>query len=216
MLTTVYKQLLTRFPRNTLECPLCSSHLTGNQQILCNACYTALPWHTQNTCTSATTLISLFDYASPIKQLIFQGKTSQSLDKIHLLAQLLKQHFPPLMLEQPEAVLPVPLHTRRLKQRGFNQSVELIRPLAQALKLPLLLHEVTRIRDTGEQKKLAAVERQTNLEQAFQLIKPMHYKHVAIFDDVVTTGATCAELETLLIKHGVEKIQIWCCAQTKP
>ena len=196
-------------------CPLCAAQLTKTQQLICEPCYQALPWHTVANKQAATPLLSAFTYASPIKQLILKGKTSQDLDKLHLLAGLLRYYFPTIITELPEAILPIPLHPKRLRQRGFNQSVELARPLAKQLGIPLLLTQVARQRHTDEQKKLAAAERQHNLEQAFRLTRPLLYKHIAIFDDVVTTGATCAELEALLIDQGVEKVQIWCCAQTK-
>lgn len=196
-------------------CPLCSTPLKTLQPMMCEHCYQALPWNLACAQQAPTPLISAFTYAAPIKQLILEGKNSPYLDKLQLLAKLLEQTFPKILTDYPEAILPVPLHPKRLRQRGFNQSIELVRPLAKKLGLPLLLTEVVRQRHTDEQKKLAAIARQHNLDQAFQLIKPIKYKHVAIFDDVVTTGATCAELEALLIDHGVEKIQIWCCAQTK-
>lgn len=199
----------------TKNCPLCRTELSQLEDLLCTHCYQALPWQILPIKQAITPLLSAFTYASPIKQLILEGKNSKSLDKIQLLAQLLEQQFPSLIAELPEAILPVPLHLKRLRQRGFNQSVELVRPLAQHLGIPLILKHIIRHRYTDEQKKLAAVERQHNLAQAFQLVQPLPYKHIAIFDDVVTTGATCAELEILLSDHGVEKIQIWCCAQTK-
>lgn len=199
----------------TKTCPLCTTELLDSEQLLCGCCYQALPWQEHSTRQPATPLLSAFTYASPIKQLILEGKNSRFLDKTQLLARLLEQNFPRLITERPEAILPVPLHPKRLRHRGFNQSVELVRPLAKHLGLPLILRQIIRHRHTDEQKKLAAFERQHNLAQAFQLVQPLPYKHVAIFDDVVTTGATCAELEMLLSGHGVEKIQIWCCAQTK-
>ncbi|TXH78239.1 MAG: ComF family protein [Thiothrix sp.] len=204
--------LLDIIPRT---CPLCSARITQQENLICDLCLQALPWNNNQTSTAVTPLISAFTYASPIKQLILQGKSSKHLAKIQLLAELLRAHFPNRIEERPEAILPVPLHYQRLRERGFNQALELVRPLAKDLGLPLLIKEVIRQRYTDEQKKLAATERQHNLAQAFQLISPIHYKHIAIFDDVVTTGATCAELEALLIDQGVEKVQIWCCAQTK-
>lgn len=196
------------------RCPLCDTLLTPTQPLLCALCYQTLPWKLQPTSLAPTPLISAFTYASPIKQLILEGKNSPYLDKLQLLAKLLAQYFPEIIQDLPDAILPVPLHPKRLRQRGFNQSLELVRPLAKKLGLPLLLTEIQRQRHTDEQKKLAASARQHNLAQAFQLIRPINYKHIAIFDDVVTTGATCAELEALLIDQGVEKVQIWCCAQT--
>ncbi len=174
-----------------------------------------LPWRTAPTTQQVTPLLCAFDYAAPIKQLILAGKTGKQLDKLHLLAELTAHALKPAITELPEAILPVPLHPSRLRQRGFNQSLELARPLAQQLGLPLLTSEVVRQRNTGEQKKLGAAERQHNLHQAFRVCNPLPYRHIALFDDVVTTGATCAELETLLLDHQVEKIQIWACARTK-
>lgn len=208
-------QAIARYFGYNKTCPLCRTELSQLEDLLCTHCYQALPWQVLPIKQTITPLLSAFTYASPIKQLILEGKNSKSLDKIQLLAQLLEQKFPSLITELPEAILPVPLYFKRLRQRGFNQSAELVRPLAQHLGIPLILKQIIRQRYTDEQKKLAAFERQHNLAQAFQLVQPMPYKHIAIFDDVVTTGATCAELEILLSDHGVEKIQIWCCAQTK-
>ncbi|SKA69640.1 comF family protein [Thiothrix eikelboomii] len=196
------------------RCPLCDTVLTPTQLLLCTLCYQTLPWKLEPANLAPTPLISAFTYESPIKQLILEGKNSSYLDKLQLLAKLLAHYFPAMIQDLPEAILPVPLHPKRLRQRGFNQSLELVRPLANKLGLPILLTEIRRQRHTDEQKKLAALARQHNLDQAFQLIRPIKYKHIAIFDDVVTTGATCAELEAILIDHGVEKVQIWCCAQT--
>lgn len=212
---TQHLHKLTEFLGYSSTCPLCTSPISSEQALICSTCYQALPWHLHTNNQAPTPLISVFAYASPIKQLILEGKNSKTPYKLQLLAALIEQKLPNLIKELPEAILPVPLHPKRLRERSFNQSVELVRSLAKTLNRPLLLTQIIRQRHTDEQKKLSAHARQHNLERAFQLVQPIQYKHVAIFDDVVTTGATCAELEALLIDHGVEKIQIWCCAQTK-
>ncbi|MEZ5479910.1 MAG: ComF family protein [Thiolinea sp.] len=184
------------------------------ERTLCQACRKALPWHVQNP-LSRELLISVFDYTDPIRQLILAGKSGKQLDKLQLLADLIADTLPGQIAERPQAILPVPLHVSRLRERGFNQSVELAKPLARRLGIPLLLDLVERQRNTGDQKALSASDRQINVLHAFKLRHSLPYQHIALFDDVLTTGSTCAELQTLLLAHGVTKVQIWTCARTK-
>ena len=87
-------------------------------------------------------------------------------------------------------VLPVPLHPRRLRQRGYNQSAELARPVARALGCPLLAEGLVRTRDTPTQTALARAEREANVAGVFSAARAMEGAHVVVVDDVVTTGAT--------------------------
>jgi len=91
-------------------------------------------------------------------------------------------------------VLPVPLHPRRLRQRGYNQSMELARPVARALGCPLLAEALVRTRDTPTQTALARAEREANVAGVFRAAegRAMEGAHVVVVDDVVTTGATMA------------------------
>ena len=159
--------------------------------------------------------LSAFYYEAPISQYILAGKTGGQLDKLHILGQLIAKRFTEQMDALPQAIIPVPLHHSRLRQRGFNQSLELIKPLARALKIPVLHQNIYRTRNTSDQKKLRATERAANMQQAFSIKKPIPYRHIALFDDVITTGATCSVLKELLIHQGIERIDIWCCATTK-
>jgi ComF family protein len=112
-----------------------------------------------------------------------------------------------------DAILPVPLHPGRLRQRGFNQALELARPIARQYRLPLLLNHVKRVKNTLEQSSLSGKERKTNLRQAFSLVKGINYPAIAIVDDVMTTGSTVEELSGLLKKNGVNYVEIWCLAR---
>ena len=114
----------------------------------------------------------------------------------------------------PEIIIPVPLHNSRLRQRGFNQALEIARPIAKKLKTSLDVSSCERSKNTIAQTELNMNERIKNLNNAFALIKSLNYKHVAIFDDVVTTGSTVHELSKVLRKAGVIKIDVWCCAKT--
>jgi ComF family protein len=113
----------------------------------------------------------------------------------------------------PEALLPVPLYVARLRQRGFNQSVELSRPLAASLQLPLLLHEVQRVCDTGSQTGLSRTARRRNIRGAFRLAAPLRFDHVAIVDDVVTTTSTVNELAGVLKRAGARRVDVWSVAR---
>ncbi|NQD35399.1 ComF family protein [Permianibacter sp. IMCC34836] len=113
----------------------------------------------------------------------------------------------------PDAIVPVPLHPRRLRQRGYNQAAELAKPLARLLARPLLSHAVERCLDTADQIGLSALQRRRNLRKAFAVRAPLP-AHVAIVDDVLTTGATVLTLAKCLRAAGVSEITVWCLART--
>jgi len=113
----------------------------------------------------------------------------------------------------PEALVPVPLHRARLRERGFNQAVEIARPLAARLGIELDLNCCERVRNTAEQTRLDAAQRSRNLRDAFRVVRQVPYRHVAIVDDVLTTGSTVASLAGTLRAAGVEEIEVWSCAR---
>ena len=99
-----------------------------------------------------------------------------------------------------------------MRQRGFNQAVELARPIARRFEIPIM-SELERHRATEAQSSLHASARQQNVRNAFRIKQPFHYRRVAIVDDVMTTGSTVNELAKLLADAGVEEIQVWCVAR---
>lgn len=113
----------------------------------------------------------------------------------------------------PQAIVPIPLHSNRLRERGFNQSQLIAKHLTRKLDIPLLEHALLRIKDTPHQIGLKAVERRKNLKRAFT-VKQELPKHIALVDDVVTTGSTIQEASKQCLKHGVERIDVWCLAKT--
>ena len=114
---------------------------------------------------------------------------------------------------KPEVIIPVPLHSSRYRERGFNQSLEIARILSRRLVIPLDYRSCSRIHATQAQTQLDAKERARNLKKAFAITKPLPYTHVAILDDVVTTGATVNELAKMLRQAGVKRIDVWACAR---
>ena len=157
-------------------------------------------------------VISAFAYAEPIKQLVAQFKYQRQLAVGAMFAHILKLHIQSSS-KQIDAILPVPLHSSRLRQRGFNQALELARPLAKLLKLPLLLSEISRRKNTLEQSSLHAKQRRSNLHKAFAVDQAIPYKSIAIVDDVMTTGSTVEALSVLLKQNGVEYVEVWCVAR---
>ncbi len=118
----------------------------------------------------------------------------------------------------PDVIIPVPMHNRRLRERGYDQALLLSRELAQQLKsfvnLPVNRFLIFRNKATKSQQKLRAVERRKNIKNAFSLRTIPVHRHVALVDDVVTTGETVNEIARLLKKHGVQQIDVWCLART--
>jgi len=139
-----------------------------------------------------------------VQQLKFSGKIS--------FAPTLAQHMADVYLAKdmdlPDCLLPVPLHTRRLRERGYNQSIELARPLARLTGLPLSFGRVVRCRHTAPQVGNRVDARRRNIRGAFGLKTPLDVSHVLIIDDVVTTGSTVNELAKLLKSSGVSRVGV--------
>ncbi len=185
-------------------CPRCGIGLpTDSHHPQCGACLTEPPNYQRLLCPYA--------YQYPVSHLITALKYQHRLSLIPLLAGALTRHIgnAPLTIE---ALLPVPLHISRIRERGFNQSLEIARYLAKHFSLPIL-HNVERHKATATQTSLPAQERASNVRGAFRLRGPIQERRVAIIDDVVTTGSTVNELAGLLKAAGVEEIEVWCIAR---
>jgi ComF family protein len=115
---------------------------------------------------------------------------------------------------KPEWIIPVPLHAERLRERGYNQALEIARPIAKKLQIPLQTRYCTRILPTLAQASMTAEERRRNMKNAFAVEELFQARHVAIVDDVLTTGSTVSEFARMLKKSGVARVDVWCCART--
>jgi ComF family protein len=114
----------------------------------------------------------------------------------------------------PELILPVPLHAQRLRDRGYNQAQEVARTLGRELSIPVDVRTCARTLTTRPQAGLERKERRRNVRGAFQLQRRLDAAHVAILDDVVTTGCTVSELARVLRKAGVKRVDVWAVART--
>ena len=115
--------------------------------------------------------------------------------------------------ERPQAIIAVPLHPKRLRRRGYNQSLELARPLSKAFAIPLLHDILHRIRDIAPQSGLGAQARLRNPRGAFAVGGGALPPHIALVDDVMTTGATLYECARTLKRAGVQRVDAWVAAR---
>ena len=153
-----------------------------------------------------------FRYGWPLDRLESRYKFGADLAAGRVLATLWRRELCPVTL--PQLLLTVPLHRSRLRQRGYNQTLELARPLARGLGLPLHHDVLQRVRRTEAQTELDAVSRRRNVRGAFALHAGLALPpHVAILDDVMTTGATLAECARVLKRAGVQQVDVWALAR---
>ena len=118
------------------------------------------------------------------------------------------------VVERPQVLIPVPLHSSRLRDRGFNQAWIIAKALSQRLQIPLVDDAVMRVTNTRPQAGLTGKQRRRNLEGAFALKRHFPYQRVAIIDDVVTTGTTANALAKLFESRYIH-VQVWCLARAE-
>jgi ComF family protein len=161
---------------------------------------------------------ALYLYQAPITKLILSLKFSRSLVNAHVLGGLLAEMIKTTWYKDkpfPSIIIPVPLHPKRLKERGFNQALELARPISRLLKIPIDALSCKRIKHTAAQATLSSIERQKNVKNSFKILKQFTTQHIAVLDDVITTGHTIREFCDALKRHGAKTIDVWCCARPK-
>lgn len=158
-------------------------------------------------------LRALLLYRPPVDELVQRLKFQHQLVPARVLGMLMARAWRDA--ELPQALVPVPLHPRRLRERGFNQAAEIGRHLAGRLGLPLLPDLLERQRDTAAQSGLGAAERARNIAGAFRCRSgAAPPPQVALLDDVLTTGATAAAAADALRRAGCGRVELWVCART--
>jgi len=190
-------------PRNRSCCARCALPL-ARPAALCGACQRRLPpWDAA---------WAPFRYGWPLDRLESRFKFGADLAAGRVLSSIWCRETRPAAL--PQQILSVPLHRSRLRQRGYNQALELARPLARELCVPLCIDALQRVRRTEAQTELDAVGRRRNVRGAFALREDAALApHVAVLDDVMTTGATLAECTRVLKRAGVQRVDVWALAR---
>jgi ComF family protein len=224
--------------KNKQSCTLCDEPADIALR-LCSSCEAELPWlhgrclvcalplpGSGLVCGSCLKRPPSFDrveapwrYAFPVDSLITRFKHQAKWPLGRLLGELLSRHLLHGFdegLTRPDLLLPVPLADRRQRRRGFNQAALLAQWLGEQLHLPVQAQWLQRVSDTPAQQQLGAAARQRNLRRAFALSAESRVAglHLALVDDVLTTGATTESLARLLKKAGAARVDVYCLART--
>jgi len=219
-------------------CQLCDERCEADQS-LCAPCEADLPWLDGQCSICALPLPTsglicgdclkrppTFDhvavpwrFAFPVDSLITRFKHQSRWPLGRLLAEQLTRHLQHAYAEglpHPDVLLPVPLARKRLRKRGFNQAKMIADWLSPVLAVPVDMQLLQRVQDTQSQQQLDAASRRRNLRQAFRLADQdrLAGRHIAIVDDVLTTGATAEALARLLKRAGAVRVDVYCLART--
>lgn len=224
-----WKDLTTLiFPRS---CPACDKRLTAAEGEVCLDClldiasthFEGRPTDNElyyrlagRVAIAGAVPLLYFEKSGKVKQLIsalkYRNRPQLGVFLGHYLGEQLRGQP---WIADATAIVPVPLHTRRLASRGYNQSAQLGRGLSTALGIPQLPHALTRVVNTRTQTRKGQAERWQNVKEAFQLAKPLS-GHVLLVDDVVTTGTTTeACIRALLDCAEPPKVTVLAAAMTR-
>lgn len=211
---------------------------TPQNQLICDGCYEDLPWLYHHCSVCAEPLpkeshglqcahclkktpkfdltLAALKYEFPLTRPISQIKTKADQQVLSLMTDLFTSRFEGDIVDAPpEVLIPIPLHYRRALSRGHNQSYEWSLRLSKKLSIPVNNTLCKRQLNTPHQQGLTAKQRRRNLKKAFTVRTSEKLPlHVAIIDDVMTTGTTMDALATELKKAGVKRVDVWCIART--
>jgi ComF family protein len=195
------------------RCEKCALPIFTKQTKLCGACLSDPPYF--------DTTIACTDYQAPIDSIVlglkFGGKLAQATSIAQLLGEVICQQRE-IGIEMPSLLCPVPLSRQRLISRGFNQAMEIARPISQQLGIPLYADLLWRVKNTQPQSQLHPDQRQRNVKNAFSihpdLIHMISGQHIGVIDDVMTTGTTLNEAAKLLKRFGAMRVSNFVFART--
>lgn len=222
------------------QCLLCLARQPDQTLAICAGCQHDLPWllHGCRHCALPVPagdkecsacqqqrqpfrqVYCAWRYDFPVNMLIGNFKYARDWPAGRLLSELLATQLQyqqqEAQLELAEALVPVPLASKRLRQRGYNQAHMMAGWLGKSLQLPVLTTVASRVRYTQVQQGLDARQRLANMHNAFAIQHPelIRGRHLALVDDVVTTGATCAALTRSLLTAGARRVDVYCLART--
>ncbi len=184
------------------RCPRCLRQMP--QPVLCGSC-SRRPPHFDG-------VISAFRYQSPLVARIHDIKFLKQFELIEAAGFCLVREIQKSD-SRAEVVIPVPLHSDRLRQRGFDQATELARIVVRNIPSLRLCHALQRHRPTAPQTTVSYDQRRNNVKAAFRTKQDIRGRHVALLDDVMTTGATCNEAARCLKRAGARTVEVWVLAR---
>lgn len=184
-------------------CPICAYPTLAGE--VCGDCLAQRPAYQRS--------FAAYIYAFPLNQLVQALKYHHQFAVIDTLIAPLLARISASTEPLPDAIIAMPLHRNRLKERGFNQSQQLARAIAGKLQLPLLNHACQRSRDTPPQAALPLKERHRNIRNAFTCDSSVAGKRIAVIDDVMTSGSTLDSLARAIMAAGAIEVQCWVVAR---
>lgn len=194
-------------------CRDCLDHLPYLPASKCKICANPSPGPICGVCLAKPPLFSrtlaIFSYEFPVDALVQSLKYRGNLALASTFAQMLveaSKDFP-----MPDFIMPVPMHPSKLKERGFNQAAEIAKGVSG--KTGIAMIESRKIRDTPSQTSLPWKERERNVRGAFSCGMKLDSRHVAIIDDVLTTGSTVGELAKVVLGRGAGEVSVWVVAR---
>lgn len=195
---------------SSLLCPACTADLPRQATTACPQCGVETPLGERcGTCLKSppafTRTIVPFRYEFPVDRLIQALKYSHRLPLAKWLGSSLSEQ---IVADEHDLLLPLPLHSSRLRDRGFNQSAEIARTIHSLLGIPMNVDCLTRIRATPPQAALPLKERAKNVRGAFECAADLSGKRILLVDDVMTTGSTLRECARVLQLHGAAQITL--------
>ena len=191
------------------SCVFCGTLCEPGEGSICGACFIDLPWNEPAVSPTPGMFersIAMLHYAYPVDVAIKALKFNRKLFYASAFSEVLCS-AEDMLPDGIDALLPVPLHWRREAFRGFNQAMEIAKPLACRLRLPMLAG-FKRRQATPFQSGLAARDRARNLRRAFTATRTLTRSHILIVDDVLTTGATVQAVARVLRANGVSKVSV--------
>jgi ComF family protein len=191
-------------PKLGPACPYCAKPSPQSDYLICGTCIKNPPYYDN--------ALVAYAFEEPLRSLLHQFKYHHQLYLCSFFGRLIVDAWKQKK-SMPQCLIPVPMHPKKLKERGFNQTVLVAKYLGKALNIPYNRTSCQKIRPTKAQASLNGDQRRTNLKNAFHL-QPIPYTHVALIDDLLTTGSTANELARTLKKAGVSHVEIWCSART--
>ena len=192
------------FFASTARCPVCARQQA--EGLICGQCL-------QSVCLfDSSTVIT--DYRYPVDRFIQAIKYKSKPELLFTLSSLLAKRIKTTGFPLPELLIPVPLHPERQHVRGFNQALLLTKQLSRLCDIPFEENAIVRVKNTKPQSLQNLSSRKQNVINAFERRHNISAAHIAIVDDVITSGATVSEISKLLRKQGCEEIEVWTLTRT--
>lgn len=217
------------------KCPVCGNRSDNHlYNPFCKNCWEGIERYSGPACkacgmptvSSYTTICeTCLKTPPPFSQVLYYGiYEGQLKEAIHLLkfngikrlSMPLSFLFAELPIPRVDGIVPVPLHKKRLLQRGFNQAAAISQSLSEKLKIPLMLHVLTKVIDTPPQIKVSGKERIKNVQDAYSVSDEVEGLELLLVDDVITTGATVRECAKALMDAGAKDVSVIALARSMP